>query len=137
VPRKNHPEDNGWTVVENEPFATAWRAEIPDVPPPVCYQKRSGLTALVGREPVGGNLDDFRWHISLRFGDPGVDGRVPTWEELVEAAHELRPGVVFAVGIPPRSWWINVHPNVLHLHEIHDEALVEQWKAERGAMRPT
>ena len=124
----------GWARVENEPFASAWREQIPDVPPPVCWQKRNGLTALVGREPVGGEM---RWHISLRYGDIGKDGRIPTWEELVEAAHELRPGVVFAIGVPPRSWWINVHPNVLHLHEIRDEALVAQWRAERSGQRPT
>jgi hypothetical protein len=88
----------------------------------------------MGREPVG---DDMRWHLSVRYGDPGVNGRVPGWDELVQAAHELRPGVVFVVGIPPRSWWINVHPHVLHLYESRDEPLVAAWRDEARGDAPT
>ena len=90
------------------------------------------LAALVAREPVGRNGEDPRWHISIQHKD-----RVPNWDELVDAAHRLRPGVVFAIGIPPRSWWINVHPHVLHLHELHDTALIEQWRFEGQGHTPT
>jgi hypothetical protein len=116
-------------------YVEAWAKANPDVEPPRCYSTNAGLVALVGREPFSD--DDWRWHISVRFGDPGVDGRVPTWEEMVSAAHELRPGVVFVIGVPPRSWWMNVHPDVLHMHETRDTLLVEQYKANAAAMVPS
>jgi hypothetical protein len=123
-------------IALSEQAAAAWREAYPDGPPPPrAYQDGSRFTALVGREPVA--ADDMRWHISVRYGDSGLDGRVPTWDELVRAAHELRPGVVFIVGVPPRSWWINTHPDVLHLWEVRDEALVEAWRAERREDGPS
>lgn len=75
---------------------------------------------------------DWRWHIS-------VCGRhhVPPWEDMVEVAHKLRPGVVFVLGIPPRSWWINIADHALHLWELKDDALVGQWHAERAGMVPS
>ena len=75
---------------------------------PQAYSKGDLLFALVSRDEIA--KDDQRWHISLRH-----KSRIPTWEELVMAGHELRPGVVFVIGLPPKSWWINVHPHVLHL----------------------
>ena len=118
-------------------FLDLWREHNPDVDPPRGFQNPNHLTAMVGREPVDQNNEDWRWHISVRFGDPGIDGRVPTWDELVDVAHELRPGVCFAIGIPPRSWWMNVHPDVLHLYEMKDEALVSQWREQRMGQTPT
>ena len=57
--------------------------------------QKGQLFALVGREPFGDYDDpDLRWHIRVRYGEPGINGRIPTWDELVSAAHELRPGVV-------------------------------------------
>jgi hypothetical protein len=97
------------------------------IPPPTAHTK-GDLNALVGREPVGPDkegLEDLRWHISVR-----AKGRVPTWEEMVEATHALRPGVVFCVPMPPRTWWINVHPDVLHVWEIRDTNLINQWRSE-------
>jgi hypothetical protein len=129
---------NGWHMVDLPlAFVQRWREENPDVEPPRAY-RRGELTAFMGREPLGPYDDpDMRWHISLRYGHPGVNGRVPTWEELVFAAHELRPGVPFVVGIPPRSWWMNVHPDVLHLYETRDDALVESWRGQAQAHAPT
>jgi hypothetical protein len=128
----------GWVRVSNPEFERIWREQCGDsAPVPETWQHRKGLTAVVGREPLGPKQDDWRWHISLRFGDPGRNGRVPTWKEMVEAAHQLRPGVVFCIPMPPKSWWLNVHDDVLHLHEIHDEPLVELWKAQRMGHQPT
>lgn len=91
---------------------------------------RAGLlAAIVSRDDYG---DGPRWHVSVSH-----DNRIPNWEELVDAAHDLRPGVPFVVGIPPRSWWMNVHPRVLHLVELHDEALVQQWRHEGLGQTPT
>ena len=97
--------------------------------------KRGELYALVSRDVIAHG--DARWHISLRYGEPGENGRVPSWGELVECGHRLRPGVPFVVGVPPRSWWINVHPHVLHLWESKDKNLVEMWRAESRGDQPT
>jgi hypothetical protein len=99
---------------------------------PLVY-RGAGMMALVGREHCGGRpTDPLRWHISLQG-----PGRVPTWEELVMVAHELRPGVPFVVSVPPRSLWLNLHPHVLHLWETGDEALIAEWKANARGDVPT
>ena len=110
-------------------WIAAWKARFPGVPPPRTYRKGK-LTAFVGREPVVEG--DWRWHISL-----SGEGRVPTWAELAAAAHELRPGITFVIGIPPKSWWMNVHPNVLHLWELHDEHLIAEWRRSAMGHEPT
>ena len=125
----------GWHQVGHpREFIELWERE--GLPAPRAYQHSNGLTALVGRESLDGEELE-RWHVSVRYGDLGVDGRVPSWEELVDVAHELRPGIPFAIGIPPRSWWINVHPHVLHLWELRDPALIEQWRFEGRGDRPS
>jgi hypothetical protein len=127
-----------WRMIDPpERFIELWKTQSPGVDPPRFYQHPKGLTALVGREPYGDYDDpDMRWHISLRYGDPGHNGRVPSWEELVTSAHELRPGVCFVVGIPPRSWWMNVHPDVLHMIETRDQPLIASFRenAQQGVM---
>jgi hypothetical protein len=80
------------------------------------------------------NPPDWRWHISVRNAR---DGRVPTWDELAFTGHSIRPGVAFALGVPPRSWWINVHEHVLHLWQLKDDALLEQWRSEAQGHTPT
>jgi hypothetical protein len=91
------------------------------------------LLALVGRETwLGDPPDERRWHISLSHKE-----RIPNWEELVETAHDLRPGVPFCMGVPPRSWWMNVHPNVLHMWEPRDPALIIQWRMNATGQAPS
>lgn len=125
-----------WKAVAQDPaFLKLWEQQTGGAPAPKAYQHPNGLTAVVSRDEIA--KDDLRWHISLRYGNPGIDGRVPTWEEMVSTAHELRPGVVFVVGIPPRSWWMNVHPDVLHMTESKDEALIASWRAEGQGHTPT
>jgi hypothetical protein len=102
--------------------------------PPLAFA-HGQLFALVSRDEIA--AADWRWHISVRYGELGDNGRVPLWDELVETGHALRPGVPFVVGVPPRSWWINVHPHVLHLYETRDANLVEQWRSERKGDRPS
>src|SRR4051812_49234175 len=117
-----------WKLTNHPPgYSGLWRDQMGGEPMPKPYWNPNGLTALVAREEWV--TSDFRWHISVRYGDPGVNGRIPTWEEMVQTAHELRPGIVFVIGIPPRSWWMSVHPHVLHLMETKDEVLIEQFKA--------
>jgi hypothetical protein len=110
-------------------LAQTWRAMGIESLPPVVWTNGK-LDAFVSRDPI--RPDDPRWHISVRGPD-----RVPTWDELVGAAHSLRPGVVFCVPMPPRSWWINVHEDVLHLWEIRDANLEGQWEAEALGHEPT
>jgi hypothetical protein len=38
---------------------------------------------------------------------------------------------VFVIGVPPKSWWMNVHPHVLHLHETRDELLIADVQGQR------
>lgn len=108
------------------------------------------LRALVGREPVGvlsvaldGTQElDMRWHISINGGHVEKDPRLPTWHELVDAAHQIRPGVTLIVGIPPRSWWmadLESGKYVLHLWQLKDENLEKSWMEQRtpGGRRPS
>jgi hypothetical protein len=130
---------DGWyEAPHGAEFIALWKGKHGNrVPVPRAFQHRDGRTALVNREPFGNADDDWRWHISVRHGDPGVDGRVPTWEELVDTAHALRPGVCFVIGIPPRSWWMSVHPDVLHLTETKDQPLIETWRINARGDRPS
>lgn len=99
-----------------------WKGEAPKA------YKMGALHAMVSRDEVAPG--DLRWHISLSRTD-----RVPTWDELAKCAHALRPGVMFCIPMPPKTMWLNIHENCLHLHEIKDEALVEQWRAEGRQFR--
>jgi hypothetical protein len=92
-----------------------------------------GFEALVGREHCGGlPSSPLRWHISVRGPD-----RVPTWGEMVDIAHSIRPGVPFVIGVPPRSLWLNMHPHVLHLWETGDDALLEEWRTNARGDTPS
>lgn len=114
----------------------AWREMGAEFDGQVFYGYRGDvelLHAIVTRDNIGSaGLPDERWHISV-----SGNGRVPTWAEIAEAGHALRPGVVFVIGVPPKSWWINIHPDVLHLHETKDLRLVDQWRAERRGDVPS
>lgn len=107
-------------------FGDRWQGDAPRA------FRKGLLAALVSRDAIQGDAGPPRWHISLQHAD-----RVPSWDELAAAVHELRPGVPFAIGIPPKSQWINVHERVLHAWELRDEPLTEQWRAERRGDRPT
>lgn len=128
-----------WKMVDSPEMAALWAAQAPEAEVPRVYQDARGLTAIVGREPYSHDRTDpdLRWHISLRYGDPGLDGRIPTWGECVTAAHELRPGICFVIGIPPRSWWMNVHPHVLHLIETRDAPLIQSFRDNAMAAAPS
>ena len=111
-------------------FYAMWEGEYgKEVPAPKAFGCGE-LRALVGREPVA--KGDQRWHLSVSRPDT-----LPTWRDMVNAAHGLRPGVVFVIGVPPRSWWMNVHPYTLHMWEVRDPHLTAQWKHERRGDTPT
>ena len=77
-------------------------------------------------------IPDWRWHISV-----AGQKDVPRWKDLVAIVQDLRPGVFFCVGLPPRSMWMSVHPNTLHATEIKDAPLIEQWRMEGRITRST
>jgi hypothetical protein len=86
------------------------------------------------RDPIHlpNDTPDLRWHISI-----AGEQDVPPWNHLVAIGHKVRPGVVFVVGVPPKSWWMSVHPHCLHLYETKDANLIAQWKAESQGHTPT
>lgn len=88
------------------------------------------LHALLSREEW--RPGDKRWHISI-----SGPGRVPTWSEIAETCHSLRPGVPFVLGVPPRSMWMNLHDDVLHATETKDDAMLEQWRVNARRDTPT
>lgn len=54
------------------------------------------------------------WHFSISHPN-----RYPTWEEQKRARYELIPDEVYMVSImPPRSEYVNRHPNCFHWHEL-------------------
>lgn len=108
------------------------RAEHPGAPTVhVGYDgEKAVLHVLTSREEW--QPGDERWHVSISALE-----RVPSWNEIAHTLHALRPGVPFVLGVPPRSWWLNVHPYVLHAWETKDWNLIEQWRANRGAGAPS
>lgn len=95
--------------------------------------KGRDFSVFLTRDDLGASIPDWRWHLSIA----GLDMKVPPWDTLVAVAHDIRPGVAFVVGVPPKSWWINVHPGTLHLHEVKDLNLIANWRAQRRADTPT
>lgn len=62
--------------------------------------------------------DGRRWlHLSVSHR-----GRLPTWKELVEVKELFLGEEKYAYQIiPPRSMYVNINPNVLHLFHCVDE----------------
>lgn len=90
-------------------------------------------SVILSRDDIGGNrVPDERWHLSVAGADD-----VPQWAHLVAIGHKLRPGVCFVVGVPPESWWMNIHPGCLHLWEVKDLHLTDQWRFEAQGHKPT
>ena len=75
-----------------------------------CFRNwKQGLEALVSAAPMD---DGRRWlHFSLVHRHS-----VPTWSDLVAAKEALLgPETKAILVIAPRSQWVNIHPNCLHL----------------------
>ena len=92
-------------------------------------------TVICGRENIGHDIvagPDERWHLSIASSE-----ETPPWDVVAAITHSIRPGVPMALGIPPRSWWLNVHEHTLHCWEVQDENLLGQWRDERRGETPT
>ena len=79
----------------------------------------------VSREPID-MIYEPRWHLSISH-----ESRYPTWEEIGEARDRLLPDDAFmCVPMPPRAYWLSIHPNCFHLWEFRDDNLQAQMIAE-------
>lgn len=62
----------------------------------------------VGIEP------NIGWHMSISHAK-----RYPTWDEIRDARYRFVDGnVTMAMLLPPKSEYVNLHPNCFHLHEF-------------------
>lgn len=100
----------------------------------MAHVEERAYSVIAAREDISGGdqIPDERWHISIAGEED-----VPSWGHLAAIAHRVRPGVPLVVGVPPKSWWLNVHPHTLHLFETKDPNLVAQWRHERQGHTPT
>jgi hypothetical protein len=119
----SEPPEGEWTRDPEWDETVARQAKLVNIDNPPIAWRKTPMQALLGREFIEGDPEP-RWHLSVAHRD-----RIPTWTELVDAAHALRPGVVFTIGLPPRSWWLNYDERVIHLWEIRDPELVAHWAA--------
>jgi hypothetical protein len=106
------------------------RYEIEVSPELTCFRAwcdTRAYSVIVTRDRISHDdeIPEIRWHVSVA----GEDG-VPRWADFVAIVQEVRPGVMFCVPMPPRQFWLNVNPNVLHVWETKDELMTRQWREE-------
>lgn len=66
---------------------------------------------------------ELRWHLSIAH-----PFRLPTWDEINAARDACIPADVWLCQpMPPKEFWINAHERCLHLWQIKDRELIEQW----------
>ncbi len=68
----------------------------------------------MGQCLVFAGIESGRWHMSISH-----PARYPTWDEIKEARYRFVPDkATMAMILPPKSEYVNIHPNCFHLHEI-------------------
>lgn len=96
-----------------------------DVPPPLnqtaqqcgtrSYKTSNGCSVIVSSREYG------RWHLSIAH-----PRRYPTWDEIKDARYRLVPDDVHMVmALPPKKFYLNLHPNAFHLWELMELSLRE------------
>lgn len=79
------------------------------------HVSNTGCNVLVNIEPLGPNGEN-EYHLSISH-----QARYPTWDEIAEARYKFLPdALTFAMVLPPKGEYVNVHENTFHLHELHD-----------------
>lgn len=74
--------------------------------------RNGALVVIVSKDPPS-----ERWHLSISHPH-----RYPTWDEIRRARYDLLPDdITMAMLLPPKSEYVNVHPNCFHLHEWRDK----------------
>jgi hypothetical protein len=82
---------------------------VPGVEPGARVYRRGECAVIVGRHPSSG-----WWHLSI-----STKTRLPSWEEVRDARYSLLPDrLTFAMLLPPRDEYLNVHDYTFHLHQI-------------------
>lgn len=90
----------------------------------VWERPRSALRVIRSLDVYPG--ETLRWHLSV-----STPVRLPSWEEMGRARDALMPADVFlCIQHPPREFWMNFHPNVLHMMELRDPGLIAQAVSE-------
>lgn len=83
--------------------------DVPGAGKAYSWRRRDGVTVLMGvedRSPGG-----VWWHLSIAHPK-----QLPSWQTVVEAKEVFMGRETCAMHlVPPRSHWLNVHPNCLHL----------------------
>lgn len=106
--------------------ASGWERVANDVVPNGETFVHRGRQLLAIRE-----IEEGRWHLSVSHRD-----RIPTWGELGVARDALLPADAWMmVPHPPRAYWMNLNPKVLHLHEFRNPHLIQRFKDEGEAAR--
>jgi hypothetical protein len=116
--------------------------ERPDlVPPWLEMASRAGMPRDLTRNLRSGSLgsckvvaaeENGRWHLSISHA-----WRLPTWDELNAARDALIPADVWLCQpMPPKAFWLNLHPYCLHLWEVRDRTLLLQWAGEGSEEDP-
>lgn len=86
------------------------------------YKSRDGFTVIVS---CCIERDGRAWvHLSVSRRD-----RVPNWDEMVRIKEIFLGKESLAVQVfPPRSEWVNLHPNCLHLYQCLDECPLPDFR---------
>ncbi|HLM68179.1 MAG TPA: hypothetical protein VK358_11660 [Longimicrobium sp.] len=77
----------------------------------------------IGRCQVIAAQEAGRWHMSISH-----PFRLPPWDEINAARDEVIPADIWLCQpMPPRAFWMSHHEYCLHLWEVRDRPLLEQW----------
>lgn len=86
------------------------------------YKSRNGFTVFIS---CCIERDGKHWvHLSVSRRD-----RIPNWEELVKIKEIFLGKEAEAIQVlPPRSKWVNFHPNCLHLYQCLDHNPIPDFR---------
>jgi hypothetical protein len=108
---------SGWQQVDLEPEVEAQIGSEAKV-----YQR----DVEDGHLSVFVTVDDGMLHLSIShrtnlLGPHGrpLPGRLPTWDEVIDARYLFTPdSVTMAMLLPPKEEYVNIHPTTFHLWQI-------------------
>ena len=70
------------------------------------------------------SIDDGLHHISLSH-----PSRLPTWEEVKEVREKVGdPKKFYVMVLPPKEYYVNLHPYCFHLWEVTSEKETNIWR---------
>lgn len=114
--------------VERADLVSVFAAEVrrQGVEPERMKRMRMGT---IGQCQVIAAEEDGRWHLSISH-----PWRLPSWDEINAARDAcIPPQIWLCQPMPPKQFWVNLHPYCLHLWEVRDRDLIAQWATDGGA----